>query len=642
VIQNALKDAELKGEDVSYIECHGTGTALGDPIETRAIKKMYGKGSKGKPLILGAVKSNIGHLEGAAGVAGLTKMIMAMKHRALPPNLHLKNMNPNIDLEDFPVLMPAKVEEWNASVLRAGISSFGFSGTNAHAILEEAPRKAAAQSSETTAAVPSERNLVFERKSFAMTDWARGLWYSTVWEDKELAASKTTFTADEPCLIIGGGDVVSKVQALMQNVFLLQRSNDLDLSASPLKADLTKADHVTALLKHKQWKVIAFADALTTTDLTAADSLGLLVPLFKGMAAEKTGARFVMLTCGASKGSVEPGANMARGVAGGALWGLMRSLPFEVPTLKGQVVDFSANATEDEIAQHTAAELAASEMDGEVAYVAGSRRVPRLREAYDKVSSGSKKVEDGAVQVSSVGTYLITGGLGGLGLITAQKLVDMGARSVALVSRSGKVPQGQGLEAHLERLESSPATIHNLRCDVSDAAQVAKLLEQLKQVAPDQPLRGVIHAAGILDFCELNEQTAERMDASFKPKCEGAWHLHEQTKSEKLDVFLVFSSISALVGLSRGLSYSAANAFLDSLVEWRRAQGLAATSIQWGSVAEVGMANRGEMVSSGDLALKMITPKQVQIALEALFSTSLPSSSCSHVRIGLGSCPSLA
>jgi acyl transferase domain-containing protein len=246
VIQNALKDAELKGEDVSYIECHGTGTALGDPIETRSLMKMYGKGrTESKPLVLGAVKSCITHLEGAAGIAGLIKVVMATKHRKIPPNLHLNKMNPNIDLQGVPVVMPAKVEEWNASVLRAGISSFGFSGTNSHVIIEEAPKKKAAPADGAAEVTPREP-IVWEHKSYATNDWAKGLWYSTTWEEKKLAASKPSFTADAPCLIIGEGEVARSILASVENAMLLVLGSELDLSASPMKADLTKAEHVAA------------------------------------------------------------------------------------------------------------------------------------------------------------------------------------------------------------------------------------------------------------------------------------------------------------------------------------------------------------------------------------------------------------
>lgn len=141
VMQRALKIAGLKGSDIDYIECHGTGTALGDPIEVGALKNVLNIQRK-KPVVLGSVKTNIGHLEGAAGVIGLIKAIEVLRHRKAPGNVHFKTLNPKIDLGDFPaiisnqptVLNPANGER----TLFAGVSSFGFGGTNAHVILESA------------------------------------------------------------------------------------------------------------------------------------------------------------------------------------------------------------------------------------------------------------------------------------------------------------------------------------------------------------------------------------------------------------------------------------------------------------------------------------------------------------------------
>lgn len=125
----------MVGRDVSLVECHGTGTSLGDPIEIGAQEKIYGKERVEEDgLILAAVKSIIGHLEGAAGVAGLTKIVKMLEHSQVPPNLHLKTLNPNIDLSQFPTVFPKSVMEWKPTGLkRCGISSFGFSGTNSHA-----------------------------------------------------------------------------------------------------------------------------------------------------------------------------------------------------------------------------------------------------------------------------------------------------------------------------------------------------------------------------------------------------------------------------------------------------------------------------------------------------------------------------
>ncbi|HWU88805.1 MAG TPA: polyketide synthase, partial [Kofleriaceae bacterium] len=139
VIRQALAVAGLAGRDVDYIECHGTGTVLGDPIEVEALKNVLGE-RRDKPVVLGAVKSNIGHLEGAAGVVGLIKTVEVLRHRAAPGNVHLKTLNPKIDLQGFAAVIPTQPTKLgragDKAPLVAGVSSFGFGGTNAHVVLE--------------------------------------------------------------------------------------------------------------------------------------------------------------------------------------------------------------------------------------------------------------------------------------------------------------------------------------------------------------------------------------------------------------------------------------------------------------------------------------------------------------------------
>ena len=142
LLHKALQVSGLKAEDISYIEAHGTGTYLGDPVELKAIQSIYNtKGAKDNPLVIGSVKTNIGHTEAAAGLAGLIKVVLSMRHQCIPAHLHFKELNPQINLDDFPVLIPKKALKWNvpdrAKTRIAGVSSFGFSGTNAHVIVEE-------------------------------------------------------------------------------------------------------------------------------------------------------------------------------------------------------------------------------------------------------------------------------------------------------------------------------------------------------------------------------------------------------------------------------------------------------------------------------------------------------------------------
>ncbi|ORV36772.1 type I polyketide synthase [Mycobacterium conspicuum] len=142
LIATALARAGLVGGDVDYLEAHGTGTSLGDPIEVQAAAAAYGIGrDPNRPLLIGSAKSNIGHLESAAGIAGLIKVVLSLQHGMLPQNLHFENPSPNIPWDSLPVRVVDKAIPWQANgrPRRAGTSSFGFSGTNAHVLIEEAP-----------------------------------------------------------------------------------------------------------------------------------------------------------------------------------------------------------------------------------------------------------------------------------------------------------------------------------------------------------------------------------------------------------------------------------------------------------------------------------------------------------------------
>ena len=137
VIERALANAQVNAREISYIEAHGTGTSLGDPIEVNSLKAVLGN-EREDICYLGSLKTNIGHLESAAGIASLIKTVLCLQHRAIPPNLHFQQLNPLIDLADSSIAIPQALQPWSTSTPRyAGISSFGFGGTNAHVVVGE-------------------------------------------------------------------------------------------------------------------------------------------------------------------------------------------------------------------------------------------------------------------------------------------------------------------------------------------------------------------------------------------------------------------------------------------------------------------------------------------------------------------------
>jgi acyl transferase domain-containing protein len=148
VVVEALAMAGLTADTIGYIETHGTGTPMGDPIEIQALTQAFRESSTRQgDCAIGSVKTNIGHMDVASGVAGLIKTALMLEHRRIPASLHYRRPNPEIDFANSPFYVNSTLAEWTQPVCRAGVSSFGLGGTNAHVLLEEAPKRAAASAS---------------------------------------------------------------------------------------------------------------------------------------------------------------------------------------------------------------------------------------------------------------------------------------------------------------------------------------------------------------------------------------------------------------------------------------------------------------------------------------------------------------
>lgn len=215
-------------------------------------------------------------------------------------------------------------------------------------------------------------------------------------------------------------------------------------------------------------------------------------------------------------------------------------------------------------------------------------------------------------------TYLITGGLNGLGLLVAQRLVEKGARHLLLM---GRRPPSEATQAAIQTMEESGAAVAVAQADVSDEAQLKQVLAGVADQMP--PLRGVIHSAGVLDDGALLQQNWSRFQTVFAPKVNGGYLLHALTRHLPLDFFILFSSGSAVLGSPGQSNHAAANAFLDALAHYRRGQGLPALSVNWGAWAAIGAAaerNVGERVSARGIG--QIDPEDGWAALWHLMEQS--------------------
>ncbi len=221
------------------------------------------------------------------------------------------------------------------------------------------------------------------------------------------------------------------------------------------------------------------------------------------------------------------------------------------------------------------------------------------------------------VEIRENSTYLITGGLGGLGRTVARWLVDKGARHLALTSRRGRgalSPQEQEMVASLE---ASGACVLVAAGNVANQAEMEHILDEIAATMP--PLGGVIHAAGVLNDSIMLQMSHDQLTQVMDPKVKGAWNLHTLTQDMPLDFFVLFSSIASLIGVPGQSNYAAGNAFMDTLAHYRRACGLPGQSINWGPWAEVGMAARqalGEKHAAG--GVHAIAPQQGIQILERL------------------------
>ncbi|WP_331765622.1 SDR family NAD(P)-dependent oxidoreductase (plasmid) [Streptomyces atratus] len=318
------------------------------------------------------------------------------------------------------------------------------------------------------------------------------------------------------------------------------------------------------------------------------------------------GARVVVAT----RGAVATEGEAVRDLGAAAVWGLVRSAQSEYP---GRIVLVDADPGPDQDQDPSFAALAAV---GEPQLAVRGRQIHAAR----LIRTAPTGTDTTAGRPDVEGTVLVTGASGTLGGLMARHLAGAwGARDLVLVSRRGA--QAPGAAELVAELEALGATARFEACDVADGQALAALVGGIRATGR---LVGVVHTAGVLDDGVFGSLTGERLSGVFRPKVDAAWQMHELTADLDLSFFVLFSSVSGVVGQPGQANYAAANTYLDALAQYRRVRGLPATSLAWGPWAEGGMFGRMSEADVRRLRRSGMVPMSSAEGLE-LFDTAVTS-----------------
>lgn len=395
-----------------------------------------------------------------------------------------------------------------------------------------------------------------------------------------------------------------------------------------LEAVLAKDQPTCRAVVHL-WSLDAgLSDATRVTSLNAAQTLGCnnVLQLVQELArVERIDLpRLWLITRGAQPAGEE---TIPLDTAQSPLWGLGRVVAQEHPMFWGGLMDLEPRpSVPDDAAHQLWKEISAPDGEDQIAFRQGRRYAGRL------IRKPRCATQPAALRWRADGSYLITGGLGELGLSVARWMVEQGARRLILMGRTKLPPRALWNSAEpgsrlahqitaIRELEAFGASVHLAAVDVGDEAQLRAYIDEYRAEGWP-PIRGVVHAAGVLQDGLLAQLDASAMDAVLRPKMIGGWLLDRLLKDDPLDFFVLFSSAGSLLGQPGQGNYAAANAFLDALAHHRRAMGKPALSVNWGAWSGLGFAETaGGKRLAARLALagiRSIAPAQALEVMERL------------------------
>jgi acyl transferase domain-containing protein/acyl-CoA synthetase (AMP-forming)/AMP-acid ligase II/surfactin synthase thioesterase subunit/acyl carrier protein len=381
------------------------------------------------------------------------------------------------------------------------------------------------------------------------------------------------------------------------------------------------------------WKVVFFpkntspaGTIVDTDDLKAASqkNLGVFIPFLKALRRVVITPPLWVVTEGTQQ--IIPEEAISLNLPAAPLWGFAKTLYLEHPEWRGGMIDLEPDTKPEEKAAQIMGKVLQPKSENCIAIRQGNQYVEQLIPA--------KPTPHEPITFRNDGAFIITGGLGGLGLETASWVVDKGARYIVLISRSSVTPKAawasmapdhpqHEIVRKLQSLEEQGATVEVASLDIRDIPKLEALFTSLK--ARDIPVRGILHAAGVNWFSKIMELDESRFFETLDVKVAGTWALHQLSKSHDLDCFILYSSVSALWGSVNLSHYTAANFFMDAVSQYRFGAGQKTLCIDWGPWDQVGMsAKPEEREVLGKMGFTLMPPEEALLAMELQLGSGKP------------------
>lgn len=726
LIEKAWSKVDIKPEKVSYIEAHGTGTILGDPIEIEGIKQAFEKFNvRNQSCAIGSIKGNIGHLYGAAGLASVVKCSLALKHKQIPASINFDVPNSRIDFLNSPLYVNDKLTDWKSKDddLVCGVSSFGFSGTNCHLIMQNYKEKARNNSVDMIFAVSADTEEefydlaasykeYFKNKDFKYEDvcftscigrnhykYRAAAVVSSNDElinvidslscakcdlqnnnkiDRKLYSEYSTENLETICKeYLKGSEVnwrylyqkvdahrtlIPAVKLKSENCFVKFSDEIVEKAAKAKKASMFSktiwvedevkegslhlADNENVLLVNPVNEDINnLLSSKNTNVIKCNDYDGQLSTILKDekvdtVVIDRRNYNYSEDSFDLFKDDVRDGLDKVFNI-------LKSYVDLNLKNKLNLIILFNkANkiSSEDRILNPLDTSIssfcksAAKEFNSINFYCIDTDEETSLETCLNSLSdpkenilNGYRKnkkyiekivyeeIEETDIDNTSIkdgGVYVVTGGLGGLGLEIAKKISSEYKVKFAFINRS-KFPEGKELEEQLKNgaseklirqaegikfIENNGSTVECFSADMLSLESVSKAFESIRNKY--KSINGIFHCAGIAGKGFIKDKDIAEFNKVTRTKIFGTWILNNLTKNDNLDFMVLYSSVAAQLAFPGQSDYTAANSFMDSSAQMESDKGRKVISINWPTWAGVGIAKDNGIV--GDTILRKV------------------------------------